>query len=307
MKIIQPEYTNDVTLLSSNVIEDDYLSYDETATYGVGNADGDDGNTVIFVDDNVHWVVRSLVASNTGNTPTGEVSDTNWVKVSETNRWKMFDLKTTSQTVNNNIIDITLAAVNQVDAIALLNIDAANVSIYAEDLNGDEIYSETRSLVSTEGVYDAYTYFFSPIVRETDIVFLDLIPHALSSYKVTLTSDGDEVKCGTCLVGKQIDFGETLFGMELGINDYSIKKADEFGDFVITERSFSKTMDLSARMEKGLTNVVANTLNSLRATPIVYIGDDDYASSFIYGFYKSYKVIVDYPTHSLINIEVEGL
>jgi hypothetical protein len=300
MQIIKPEYTNDATLLSTNVSESDYLPYDATVSYAL-NA------TVIYIRDNIHWVIRSLVASNLGNTPTGLTTDTKWVKVSDTNRWKMFDLKTTSQTFNQDVIAVTVAGVSQNDSIALLNFDATSLTFVAKDQNSNTIYSITQSLISTAGIYDPYTYFFSQLVKLTDLVFTDLPNYALATYSVTLNSVGATVKCGTMLIGKLVDVGSTQFGMRLGITDYSVKAANEFGDFIITERAYSKNMSLSANVEKNQQDNLVNFLNTMRATPVVWIGASEYTSSFIYGFYKDYAAVVEYFTHSKFDIEIEGL
>jgi hypothetical protein len=257
---------------------------------------------------NKHWVVRSLVVGNVGNIPTGLASDTKWVKVSDTNRWKMFDLQTTSQTFNSDTIDVTILGTNFVDSTAALNIDGATIQVIAKDQFGVTFYDVTTSLVSTEGIYDPYTYFFSPIVYLTDIVFTDLPIYSLSTYRVIITKPSSIAKCGTLLIGKVIEVGGTEFGMRIGITDYSVKSAqNEFGDFSITKRAYSKNMQLTSFVENAQVNSIANMFNELRATPLVYLGADSISASFIYGFYKDYGVIVEYLNNSKIQFEIEGL
>lgn len=300
MKIIQPQYTNDATLQSTNVVEDDYPLWDVTETYALNEMR-------IYVVANIHWVIRSLVASNVGNVPTGLTSDTKWVKVSETNRWKMFDLKTTSQTFNTTSIDVTLVGLSFADSVFAGNLDGASIQFIGKDQFNVEFYNETVSLVSTEGIYDPYTYFFSPLVYLTDIVMTDLPIYALANYRVIISKTGT-AKCGTLLIGKLIDVGGTEYGMQIGITDYSVKSAlNEFGDFTITERAYSKNMTLSTYVENTNVNSLINQFNLYRATPLVWLGSDSFSSSFIYGFYKDYGVIVQYVTHSKINFEIEGL
>jgi hypothetical protein len=50
------------------------------------------------------------------------------------------------------------------NAVALINIDAAEVQIVSETDDG-EVYNETFSLTSTDGITDWYAYFFEEIVR----------------------------------------------------------------------------------------------------------------------------------------------
>ncbi len=301
MQIIKPEYTNDATLLATNVPEDDYPLWNNTSTYALNE-------TLIYIADNTHWVIRSLIASNTGNVPTGLASDTKWVKISATNRWKMFDLQTTSQTINTDSVDVTLAGVSFVDSIAALNLDGATIRIIGKDQFDVSFYDVTTSLVSTEGIYDPYTYFFSPIVKLTDLVVTNVPIYSLATYQVIITNTGSLAKSGTLLIGKAIEVGGTEYGMRIGITDYSIKSSqNEFGDFTITERAYSKNMTLTTSVENNQVNSLVNTFNNFRATPLVWIGSDQFSASFIYGFYKDYGVIVQYVTHSRIQFEIEGL
>ncbi len=301
MKIIQPEYTNDATLLATNLLENDYDLWNIATSYAINDIR-------IYIADDIHWVIRSLVNSNIGNIPTGLATDTKWVKISDTNRWKMFDLQTTSQTFNTDSINVTLAGISFVDSVAALNIDGASIQFIAKDQDDVEFYNEIASLVSTEGIYDPYTYFFSPLVYLTDIVMTDLPIYALATYQVIITKTDGIAKCGTLLIGKLIDVGATEYGMRIGITDYSVKSAqNEFGDYTITERAYSKNMTLTTFVENIAVNALVNTFNLLRATPLVWLGADSISASFIYGFYKDYGVIVRYTEHSLINFEIEGL
>lgn len=301
MRIIKPEYTNDATLQSTNVAEADYPAWDSLTSYALND-------TLIYIDTNKHWVIRSLVAGNIANIPTGLASDTKWVKVSETNRWKMFDLQTTSQTFNSVSIDTTIVGINFVDSIAALNISGATIQVIGKDQFGATFYDVTKSLVSTEGIYDPYTYFFSPLVFLADIVLTDLPIYSLSTYRVIISNPTSTAKCGTLLIGKVIDVGGTEFGMRIGITDYSVKSAqNEFGDFSITKRAYSKNMQLTSFIDNAQVSAIANMFNELRATPLVYLGADSISASFIYGFYKDYGVIVEYLNNSKIQFEIEGL
>lgn len=299
MQVITPYTITDANLLSSNVAENDFPAFNIETTYGVGD-------TLIYIAPNIHWVVRSLVAGNVGNIPTGLSTDTKWVKVSETNRWKMFDLKSTSQTVNTGSISVTLGISGLTNAIYIGNVQGNNITVTGFDQYGTQIYSYSSSLIQTSGIGDAFNYFFSPIVFKKEIVLDDLPPYSLTSYTISITSQSI-AKCGTLIAGYLQDAGATRYGMSIGIQDYSIKQANEFGDFVITQRAYSKRMSLDAVVSKLKTDAFIDFLNTYRATPLVWVGSEQYEGSFIYGFYKDYSVVVSYATETLFNLEIEGL
>ena len=299
MDFIIPEETNDAILQDSNVTENDAPLWSVAETYTLNQIR-------LYVADNIHWVVKSLTNGNIGNVPTGLDTDLNWQFLYVSNRFKMFDLSTGSQTINTNLIDVTMIGTSIVDSAGLLNIDGNTAQLIGRDSDGIEFFNETKDLISTNGIYDEYTYFFSPIIKDTDVLFTGIPPYTLATYQVIITADGD-AKCGTCLIGKLNSAGGTEYGMSVGISDYSIKSANEFGEFTITERRYSKEMSLSAFLPKQDADSLANTLNKYRSKPLIYIGADEYKLSFIYGFYKDYRIVVSYPTHCKANFDITGL
>lgn len=300
MQTITPNIVNDASLLSTNVAENDYALWDSATSYSIGD-------TRIYVSTNTHWVVRSLVNSNLNNVPSGLDTDTKWVKVSETNRWKMFDLKHTSQTVNPLEISVEVANVSMVDGLYIGNITGTTVTIEGVDQFDNSIYSATVNLVDNSNVYDPWTYFFSPLLYKTDYVVTNLPPYALTKYTVTISTPTGDAKCGTLLFGQVTSFGGTNYGMTSGLLDYSVKRANEFGDFVLTERAYSKTLNIAVRTTKGQTDPFMAYAIRYRATPLVIVGSIDYTMSYVFGFFKDVKGVVDYPDHSLFSVEFEGL
>ena len=300
VNLIIPEYTIDATLQATNVTESEYPVYDQLTTYALNE-------TLIYIDTNKHWVIRSLIADNVGNIPTGLSSDENWVKVSETNRWKMFDQKTTSQTVNEDSIEVTLFGINTMDSLALLNLDCASIDVNILDVNMNQIYDTSVDMVSVENVYDWYTYFFAPIIRKTDLVLTDIPPYAQTTVTISINFEGSTAKCGTCILGSKVDLGLARYGTKISSIDYSVKQADDFGDFTIAERGYSKTMDVLAYIEKPFTDFTANILNQYRATPVVYVATQEYTSSYIYGFHKTWEIDYTYPEQNQLTMEIYGL
>lgn len=329
MKIITPYQINDASLIGTNVPESDYSLWDSITSYAIGT-------TLMYIEPNKHWVIRSLVDGNVGNVPTGLASDTKWVKVSETNRWKMFDLKATSQTVGDypvsgatetamfdadffdeaffdtevisgsQGIEVTVGLPQMVNALYVGNVIAANLSVVGRNQLGSVIYNHSQSMVSVAGIVDPWTYFFNPIVFKRELVLDDLPPYGMTTYSVALTSVAP-VSVGTLAFGYIFEPGLSRYGMTMSIQDYSIKLANEFGDQVLTQRAYSKRLAVDAFVPKGNTDYMIDFLNTYRATPLVWIGSGQYEGSILYGFYKDYQAVVSYPTETLFNWDIEGL
>ena len=264
---------------------------------------------VIVVGTNSHLIYQSLQASNTGHTPGGTTPDTWWQVIGNTNRWLAFDGSVTSQTLNAENINWTLATTGRNDSVALCNISAYSVTITMTDATDGVVFNQTSILVMPSAIIDFYSYCFEPIRRQSDFVVTGMPPYGGATLSITLTDVGAMVACGACVVGQSFDCGGTQYGMSLGIQDYSIKQKDTFGNYTILQRAFNKRAVLSMLVDSGNVDILEALLAQYRATPIVYIADGQgaYASSIIYGYYKDFSVSVDYPTVSVCSIEIEGL
>lgn len=309
MKIIRPVTIIDSMLTASNVPETDGTAGEWVVTtpYTVGQ-------TVRVTTTGVHKVYECLTNVTGGSSP--EIDVTNpvpkWLEVSATNRWKAFDQKVGSQTSKATSITYTLTPGVIADSIAFLNLDAVTVQVVSTDPVEGVVYDETIDLISTvitgsSGIYDWYTYFFSSQFKLTDFVRLNLPPYLNAVLSITITYTGETAKVGGIIIGVQSVLGATQYSPSIGIHDYSIKEADAWGVYSITERAYSKKMSCDVVIESNSIADVQNILASYRAIPLVWIGSEEYSSLIINGFFKDFSIVISYPTFAICSIEVEGL
>lgn len=272
-----------------------YALYNAGTTY----ADGD-----IVISATTHRTYESLVGSNLGNA----LTDTSkWTDIGPTNRWSMFDGSVTSQTSNPESIEVTIQTTGRIDSVALLNVDAAEVTVTMTDSVEGVVFNETFSLVSPSGIIDWYAYFFEPIERLADLYVGDMPPYAGAEIDVVLDGAGSTAKCGGLVLGLSKQIGETIYGSGVGIIDYSRKTTDTFGNFSVVERAFSKRANFTVNVPIGLTDQVQVLLSRYRAEPIVYVGSDRFGATLVYGFYKDFNVEIENPSYSVCNLQIEGL
>lgn len=230
-----------------------------------------------------------------------------WLELGATNRWLMFDGSITSQTTQADSLSVTVSVTDRVDSVALLNVSAATARVRMIDATDGVVYDQTQSLVSTLGIADWYAWFFEPTVRKPEVVFSGLPPYIGAQVEITLTNIGGVAACGAAVVGLSRELGRTQCAPSLGIQDYSLKTRDDFGNYTVLERAFNKTGRFSLIVSNDQVDEVHRLLATYRATPIVYVGSDLYPSSLIYGFYKDFALVISYPTFSICDIEIEGL
>ena len=302
MKIIRPMTVNDAALTSSNVAETDYSAWDSGTTYNLADR-------VIVVAADVHNVYESLQGSNTGNDPQADDQSAPvwWLLVGRTNRWKMFDQAVQSQTENADSIAVEIVADGIADGIAFLNVSAASINITVTDVTDGEVYNQDFEMQSDSGITDWYAYFFEPIVRLSELVVFGLPNYAGATVAATLTDTGNTAKCGALVLGQSKELGATQYGLSFGIDDYSVKQQDDFGNYTILERAYRRKQEVQVFVDNSFIDELLTTLVNRRATPTVYVGAEEYGSTIIYGFYKDFSTVISYPTSSILNLTLEGL
>jgi len=303
MKIVQPIAVTDAILSSSNIPETEYGIYSALATYAAGDS-------VIVL--STHHIYKSLQAGNIGHDPVADSALETplwWVNMGADNRWRMFDGASVNVSSAADLIScgLQMPVGNRADSIVLLNLDGVSAEVTVTDPVEGVVYDTTHSLISNLGITDWYSYFFEPIIRITELAVTDLPPYAAALIGVTINAAGQTVSCGELVVGLSKFIGNSQYGAQLGIQDYSVKQTDPFGNYTILQRAFSKKATFQVWVDAARVDSLNQLFADYRATPIVWIGADEYSSTIIYGFYKDFSVEIAYMEVSICSLEIEGL
>lgn len=278
-------------------------TYDE---YAAGTTYGEGDNVI---DATNHLIYESLQAGNTGNALT---NTTWWLEVGATEPRKAFDGKVGNQTERTGSIVYEITPTTLVTGISLLGADAVSINITVTDTSEGEVYNEDIDLLSTENVYDAYTYCFAPFIYTKNIVRTNLPPYIGATISITITAESDTaaVKCGEIVVG-EVDYpGGSLEGLGFQIIDFSRKTADAYGNFTVTERAFSQRPGVDVMVDNSLLAYTKLVLETYRATPVVWIPTEveNLASAYLtYGYMRTARVVTSYLEYSILTLEIEGL
>lgn len=290
--VVPLEITSPGALTSTDVdTSADPAAYDVGHTYAAG--DQSTSSDAVY---------QSLAAGNIGNA----VSDvTKWVRVGAINKFRMFDRKVGSQTEKADSIEVVITPVSVVDVVSVRNVEALTVTVVQETAEEGIVYSKTVELDDPVG--DWYEYFFAPITRQTEALFNGLSPFTDATYTITVDNPGGTAKCGELLMGAALDAGMTEAGVSVGIDDYSLIAADEFGVRDIVERDFADNMDLTVYVQRGKSPTLRRLLTHNRATPILVIASDARSDAQVYGLAESWRCVLSYPDMDVYNITMKGL
>tara|TARA_R110000744_G_scaffold90769_2_gene176254 strand:- start:152 stop:1060 length:909 start_codon:yes stop_codon:yes gene_type:complete len=301
MDIIKPIIVTDSVLTSTNIPENDYAEWASGTTYSINQK-------VISV--TTHRIYSSVINSNTNNDPTTD-DGTNWLNIGATNRWRAFDKYISDPVTNVTSIEYTLTPPtgSTPSAVSLFNLKGISATVTVTDSVDGVVYNQTISLTDNRNIIDWYSYFFAEQVQREEALFIDIPPYIGAVVGVTVTQEtGLTANLGQLVFGFLTDLGATVYGTSIGIEDYSIKSRDAFGNAIIVERNFSQTVDFDVRLETQTARKVQKTLAALRATPVVYLGSTDVSyGTLVYGFYRRFDITLETPSYAFASIEVEGL
>ena len=300
MKIVIP---NAIDLVSSTVPENDESVWVQGQSYG-------EGDKVL----RQHYVYESLKASNTSD-PLSSSSgiSADWRKVGASNQWAMFDDVISTQTVAPDVTDDLTVTVrfDYCTCFALLNIVGESLTASIKDDGATEPYW-TRSMNLVSDVDNEFDYEFLPIsyvdtvVNDfSDAVFDDVPVCINGTLTVTVHKTGGGAAVGHLIVGLSRQPGLTLEGVRAGSRTFSKIIEDDYGNTTMLKGRVAKTFEGNIFMEPAVSDNVKRLLDSIDATPTLFIGDDrdsldgGYQALTLYGLMKTYDITYNIGQHAL--------
>lgn len=293
MKIIDP-----ITILPSMVTTsavETYSTWSSTGTYAKGNI------VVYGVK-----IYESLVDSNLNKQP--DISPNEWLSLGPSNKFAAFDTSYSTKTSATSPLTFEIIPAKIFNSLAVLNIESANeLSVELETTTEGIVYSKTVNLDGSI-VNEWYDYFFSPFDQLKDVVFTDIPPYGTATLRITLEGAAS-CQVGTIIIGNVFEIGDTQYGVNFGIKDYSVKEEDNFGNILFVERNYARRVEPQVMISNNDLRKIDRLLTSVRAKPTVFIPTEEegYDALITYGFLADWSIEIPYPTNSLLRMDIKGL
>ena len=297
LKVIKSLSVTDAVLTASSVPEADYAQWSGAVT----NAAGD---RVIVL--STHMIYESLQSGNTGKNPLTEPLW--WIAVRPTNRWQLFDLSTTTQTIVDEADFYELTPGVAVNSMALVNISGIlTVRTRLTDPSFGVVFDKLVDLTPITAESNWYSWFFDVRTEQTKYIVSDLPTYPNATLRVDVTSSG-QAFIGALVFGNQRSLGMGLnAGVRLSIQDYSRKERNAFGDVVLVQRAYSSRITMSMLVKNSELDNTYDLLADLRATPCLWIGSQGYEVLSLFGFYNNFEIGITYPEYSDCTLDLESL
>lgn len=295
LRIVKPVKILESMILESNVLEDDYAAYAAGTTYELTDR-------VIYL----HKIYESVQASNLGKTP--DANPTWWTYVSDTNKYKCFDNSNSTQTTRASSIQYKLKPGVSVPSISVLNVEGAtSLRIEVNDATYGELFDETTDLSAIQSSSDWWDWSFGARSAPTLAINLSIPGTPTAEITITLTGTAD-LAVGVILLGQAVAYGLGVkYGAKVGLQDYSRKENNVWGDTILAQRNYAKRASFSMELERPEADAFYNLLTKLRAVPCLWIGSEGYECTIIFGFFKEFEILIPYPNHCDCSLELEGL
>lgn len=295
LTVVRPLVITPAMLVSSDVPETDHAEWAAGTTYA-------DKERVI----KGHKVWQGVGAGNVGNDP--ETSPAKWQEVGATNRWKPFDRSVSSQVKQANGISYRLKPGQAITSLGVLNITGGtSLRLRIIDPVYGTVYDKTISLARVPLSASWWAWFFGERRAPTQVLLTDLPSFPGADVLIDIAGTAD-LAVGVILMGQARRFSMGVrVGARVGIQDYSRKERNDFGDVVVVERAFAKRASFTMLLRAAEVDAFHEFLGSVRATPCLWIGSSRYESTTVYGFYKSFDIVISYFDYSDSELELEGL
>jgi len=270
-----------------------------------------DSNPLVVSGDKYRYddKIYEVITDNNDKPTDGVLMDPpTWLDAGYINPLRMIDGKLDSKTTANFHLSIEVSPLGLTNAIALLNIEAATVRVTAESAADGAVYdSGDVSMIDNSNVMSWYDFFWQPYDRKADITFTDLPAYSDMTISVYVENNELDTSVGELVVGQLYRIGDAQYGTSVGIVDYSRKETDDFGNYVIIERRFTKKAEYDVKINPTAVSSVQRTLANYRVTPVVWIGDEEMQETIVYGYYKSFDITLASMAWADATITVEGL
>lgn len=295
--VIKSLPVSNTTLTGSDVPENEYPTYSAGTTYALD---------AMVIDPVGHRIYRSLQNGNVGNPLVSPSAF--WADQGPTNKWKCFDLSVSSQTTVGTSAYYEFTPNSAVNSVSLINIyGLSTVRIRLTDPVFGVVYDKTASLSGTISSSSWYAWFYEPRTARTVFVATDLPSYPTAILRVDITSNVSG-KVGAIVYGYQQTLGESLRpGVRLGLQDFSRKERNTFGEVELVQRAFAKRISFNLHLDNRKLDTTYNFLSDIRSTPCLWILQSTKQSLIMFGFYNNFEITIPYRDHSDCSIDIESL
>lgn len=297
-------------LISSSIAEPD-TSVGE-AVYS-GAATYDTGELVIDTSNHLRW--KSLIDSNTGNTPDPDADTSQWKRDGYSNKYRMFDWNSSRFSTAPSGSSFTIAPGQISDAVQLDGLVGSAVSIAVTDgASGATLFDDPFDLrarlaiTPSEWTYERFDYHEALSSFALPLGTID--PYIT----ITVTGiSGNDVQIGRFGVGLSTYLGAIQWSPVVDYKSFSEVDRSTFGETVVlTPRLSIPDHDLSLLINAARTDKLARFRQQTDAKTVFWSGLDDLSHAYsrtllLGGIHRRFQFDLTNSKEPKLNLRLEGI
>lgn len=293
LKVIKSISMTDAMLVATSVPETDHPVYSAATTYA-------NGARVILN----HSIYESVQDSNVGKDPLA--SEGWWAKVSPTNRWKPFDLSSTTRLQLSGPAYYEIKPNTAVSAVMFIDCDGLSSIRVRLIEDGVTHYDSSHLMRPTPSTSSWYAWTFEQRAPRSRLVVQDLPARPRATLRVDFDITAAAGWIGTMAFGRAYELGDGVrYGARIGVQDFSRKQRNEYGEMELIRRGNAKTMSLQISVDNKKLDATDMLLTSLTGTPCLWIGSSRFSALSLWGVFTNWSYTVAYYDQTDLSVEVE--
>lgn len=294
VRLIPPSQVTEGSLLSSNV-PFEYPEYNAGTSYAAG----------------ARVIAKGKIyENNSGSVLTGVYPPDNlssWTDLEFSNRWRMFDLYTSTVTAQANSIIVELVTNESSNALVLLGLQAAYVDVKATHPTEGVVFEKRYTMQVSTGVKGLYSWLWRERTTKTALIELAIPPYRGLTVRVEIHAPSGTAKCGTLILGRQSILGQLQWGYKWALMDFSKKEVSEDGTITIKKRDYASRPEFSMRVERRDFDRIARIAAKYRAEPAIWVVGSMHEMMTVRGFYRDFALVAEHAAWLDCSLQIEGL
>ena len=300
LRITVPVAITDAMVTATDVPEADYAAWVSGTTYALGDRciKG-------------HKIWESAQAGNTGHDP--ETSGSAWwLKVSSTNRWKLFDLEQVTSTTKSTGMYYELqpgSPINSVHMLGLYDVDSVQLRVYDGATLAYDGGQNASGLLPTDS--DWWAYCYGPWALSDQQHYADLPYIVAPKIRVDYTG-GAAMSTQVLMLGNDTVFGtQRATGVQAGVrirfDRSSSFKPNEFDIPTMKTSALVATVNFTLILLSSDVDTLLDFYRDNGAQVCLFTVSDLWRATQILGVITSLEPMLHGPVYSEFAFEIRGV
>lgn len=301
LRITVPVAITDAMLTATDVPEADYAAWDGGTTYALGDRciKG-------------HKIWESAQAGNTGHDP--ETSGAAWwLKVSATNRWRLFDLEQVTSTTKSTGMYYELqpgSPINSVHMLGLYDVDSVQLRVYDGATLAYDGGQNAAGLLPTDS--DWWAYCYGPWALSDQQHYADLPYIVEPKIRVDYTG-GAAMSTQVLMLGNdtvfagQPDSGWVGYGVRIRFDRSSSFAPNDFDIPTMKTSALVATINFTLTLRQADVDTLLDFYRDNGAKVCLFNVSDQWRATQILGKITSLELVIENYAFSTFAFEIRGV